>query len=150
MKDSHIISHHPRNTKAGLVSGLIAGLVSSIVLMILSTVVAIPDFNFVLIQGSVFGLADSALTAWVVYFVISLAWGYLYSFIEPKMESDSPVKKGLFAGFIIWAFFMIVLMPIAGAGFFLKEYGLSAAITVLIVDLVFGDVLGYAYDKLNS
>lgn len=136
--------------KSGLMSGLIASVVSSIVLMIMTSIVLVPEFNFVLIEGSIFGLAETALSAWIVYFLFGLFWGYLYALIEPALPGNSPVTKGIIAGFLMWIIYMLVLMPLAGTGVFLKQYGFNAVLIILVVDLVFGIVLGYFYDRLRK
>jgi len=138
------------NVKAGLKSGFIASAISSIALMIMTSIILIPKFNFILIEGSIFGLAETVLYSWIIYFVFGLIWGYVYALSEPALKvANSSFVKGIIAGFIIWII-LLIFMPIAGAGIFLKHYGLKAAVIILIANLVFGIVLGYFYDLLRT
>lgn len=136
------------SVKSGLWAGFIASLVSAIILVVLTAVIVIPDFNFVLLESSIFGLADSITAAWIVYFVVgTLVWGLLYGVFESYFPKKEPSSKGLVFGFIIWLVFMVGLMPLAEAGLFLQRFGYVAALIVLITDLVFGVTLGLVYDK---
>lgn len=151
MKDTNSINGKSVvNIKASLIAGFIASIISSIVLMITTSIILIPEFNFISIQGSIFGLAETALSAWIVYFIFGLIWGYLYALIEPNLPKDSIFGKGLIVGILIWIIYMLILMPLAGAGLFLKEYGLRAAAIILVVDLVFGVVTAYFYNRFRK
>ena len=152
MKDKNSINGSKAvvSAKAGLMSGFIASVVSSMILMIMTSIILVPEFNFVLVEGSIFGLAETALSAWIVYFVFGFIWGYLYAVIEPSLPGEGAIFKGIIAGLLIWLAYMLILMPLAGTGLFLKQYGFKAAAIILVVDLAFGIVLGYFYDRLRK
>jgi len=136
--------------KAGLIAGFIASAFSGIALLIIEWLALVPQFNFVLIQGSIFDLEERAIASWIVYFAIgAFIWGLLYASAEPTLSGNNSVKKGLVFGVMIWFIVMIFVMPIACAGFFLREYGVAAAGLVFLVDLIFGASLGYFYNKLK-
>ncbi len=136
------------NYKAGMISGLIASAVSSLVLILAAALAFVPQFNYIMIQGSLFGLASGALSAWVAYFLIGIfIWGNLYAAIEPSLTMRSNSAKGLVFGLIVWLIVMIIMMPMTNAGFFVREYGLAAALIVLVTDLVFGVVASNMYSR---
>ena len=138
------------NITAALTSGFIASAISSLVLILTTSLALIPQFDFVAIQGSIFGLTSTAISAWVIYFVIgTFLWGLLYPLIEPYLGAKTPAARGALFGIIIWIIVMVALMPLAQAGFFLKEYGFGAAAIVLLTDLVFGASIGHFYNKLR-
>ena len=156
MKDGSNINIHTTNDhnhhmiKQGMLAGFIASAVSSLVLIALTSLILIPEFDFVSIQGSLFGLAGTATSAWLVYFIIgTFVWGTFYSFLEEKLSGEGPVSKGVLFGFLVWIIVMAVLMPLAGEGFFLmQKYGYTAAGIVFLTDLVFGVTTAYFYKKL--
>ncbi len=135
--------------KNGLLAGFVASAVSSIVLTLLTAIATIPEFNFIQIQGSIFGIGSTVAAAWATYFAVGLIWGLFYTLIERYLPTASGVIKGALYGILVYVLVMIVLMPLAGVGFFLQNFGFMAALIVLISDLLFGILLGYFYEKLN-
>lgn len=151
MKDSNISFNKKNvNVQKGLLSGFIASAVSSVVLVLLTSLVVIPDFNYIAIQGSLFGITGAALSAWAVYFILgTFIWGLLYAFLEPHLAGQRGSSKGILYGFLVWIAVMLIFMPFTEAGFFLKQYSVSAAGIILVTDLIFGATLGYFYEKLR-
>ncbi len=149
-QNSHLHEHHDNaSLKHAILAGFIASTVSSLVLIILTSVILIPKFDFISIQGSIFGLAGTAMSAWAVYFIIgTFVWGPLYSMLEPKIANNT-LNRGFLFGLLLWLIVMAILMPLAGEGFFLmNKYSMSAAAVVLVVDLTFGLTTAYFYNKL--
>ncbi len=70
MADINLVKR--RNTGAALISGLVASAISGFVLMLMGSLALVPEFDFVLIQGSIFNLAGTAIAAWSVYFFIGI------------------------------------------------------------------------------
>lgn len=137
--------------KAGLCAGFMASVISSLVLLVLTSLSLIPEFDFVVIQGALFGFAGTVLSAWIVYFIIgTLIWGSLYASMESRIAGNNPFSKGLLFGLFIWLIIMIVMMPLAGVGIFVKQYGLVAAGIMLLTDLVFGVSTAFFYAKCRE
>jgi hypothetical protein len=63
--------------------------------------------------------------------------------------SGSAFQKGIDFGITIWLIIMIILMPLAGVGIFVRQYGITAAGVILTTDLIFGLVVAYSYKKLR-
>lgn len=138
------------NMMAGLNAGFIASAISLLFLALTTWMALVPEFNYVLIQGSIFGFTKTIFSGWIIYFLIgAIFWGSLYAGLDPYLLSTNPVTKGIIFGLIVWLIVMIVLMPIAGAGMFLEHYGFLAAIVILLSDLVFGVSISYFYGKLK-
>ncbi len=147
MKDNLII--RKVSVRSGAISGFIASLISSIVLIILTALIVIPQFNYVSIYGSLVGVTDNAIAAWIVYFIIgTFVWGILYAFTHEYLPDENFVTKGMVFGLAVWVFLMIILMPLAGQSVFLREFGYSAAGITLIAQLIFGIVLAWTYEKI--
>lgn len=149
-QNAHSHDHHDHaSLKHAMLAGFVASAVSSLALIILTSVILIPEFDFISIQGSIFGLAGTAVSAWAVYFIIgTFIWGPLYSMLEPKIAKNT-LNRGLLFGLLVWLIVMAILMPLAGEGFFLMhKYSMSAAAIVLVVDLIFGLTTAYFYNKL--
>lgn len=138
------------NMRAGMIAGFIASAISGLVLAGATAFALAPEFDFVTVQGSIFGLAQNIIAAWMVYFIIgTFLWGTIYAAAQKRLTNTHPVGKGLLFGLFIWFIVMIILMPMADAGAFLQEYGITAAIVVLVTDLIFGMILGFFYNILN-
>lgn len=58
--------------------------------------------------------------------------------------------KGTLVGVAAWLVMMVVVMPMAGAGFFALNIGLMATIMTLVVHVIFGAVLGGTFGALVS
>jgi uncharacterized membrane protein YagU involved in acid resistance len=67
----------------------------------------------------------------------------IYFALVPRFLPGPPLVKGLVFGFVLWLLAATVVMPMAGAGFFMSEIGgIKAAIAALLGHLVYGGLLG--------
>jgi Na+-transporting NADH:ubiquinone oxidoreductase subunit NqrC len=144
------------NIPGGMTAGFVASLISGLFIILVGALAIIPNYNYIKIQASLFtslfGLAkDAAIIAWVIYFVMgTFIWGTLYALMQPKLSGDTQTKKGLMFGVFTWLVYMMILMPIAGEGFFALKYGIAAVIFTLVLNLIFGAVLGATYNKASD
>jgi len=53
-------------------------------------------------------------------------------------------------GVLAWGLMMVMVMPMAGAGFFGLSLGMMAPVMTLMLHLVYGAVLGSVYGKLTN
>lgn len=137
--------------KAGLAAGFIASAISLMFLALTTWMALVPEFNYVLIQGSIFGFAKTIFSGWIVYFLIgAIFWGSLYAWLEPNLLSPKPITRGIIFGLIVWLIVMVILMPIAGVGIFIKQYGFLSSIIILMTDLVFGVAIACFYERLRK
>jgi len=103
-------------------------------------------------SGAIFGtpLHDRAL-GWIVHFFMgTMVGGVLFVFAEPKLQADTCAKRGVLFGLLVWLAFMLVLMPLAGAGPFGFRISVLAPLALLVFHLIYGVVLGWTYGKLHS
>jgi len=60
-----------------------------------------------------------------------------------------PWLKGIIFGVFTWLMMMVTFMPLAGAGFFGAKVDISTHIGLLLLNLIFGAVLGVTYGLLG-
>ncbi len=97
------------------------------------------------------GSLPKPLGGWLWYFVIgTLWWGALYAVIEPILPGRRPWIKGMSFGVGAALFVMLMVMPLAGAGYFGMHLELVQPIVTLIEHLIYGWVLGVVYSRLSQ
>jgi len=88
---------------------------------------------------------------WVMHFMIGTAvWGVLFALFSQFFPGGNSIIKGMVFGTLAWVMMMVLVMPMAGAGLFGLSMGMMAPIMTWILHLIYGAVLGGAYDKLNA
>lgn len=140
----------------GIIAGLLATVAVSAAMLLeraLGFGVRLGIIQLVLkASGAIFGtpLHDRAL-GWIIHFLMgSVVGGVLFVFTEPKLQADTCAKRGVLFGLLLWLAFMLVLMPLAGAGPFGFRISVLAPLTLLVFHLIYGVVLGWSYGKLQS
>jgi hypothetical protein len=73
----------------------------------------------------------------------------LGSHSDPAASRPAPWLKGIIFGVFTWLMMMVTFMPLAGAGFFGAKVDISTHIGLLVLNLIFGAVLGVTYDLLG-
>jgi len=66
------------------------------------------------------------------------------------LPGNGYVSKGMVFGVLAWGLMMVMVMPMAGAGFFGLSLGMMAPVMTLMLHLVYGAVLGSVYGKLTN
>ena len=88
---------------------------------------------------------------WAAHFVIGIVvYGIAIAVLDSKLPGTSPVGHGVMLGVIGWLIMMLVLMPMAGAGMFGMNMGVMAPMMTLVLHLIFGAVLGWAYGRSGA
>lgn len=83
---------------------------------------------------------------WVWHFVIgTLWWGALYAIMEPILPGKRGWTKGLSFGFGAALFILLMVMPLAGAGFFGMHLSALQPMVTVGEHLIYGAVLGSIY-----
>lgn len=133
------------NLWKGLVAGFVATIVLSAIMIAKAMVGLMPDLNVIAMLTRLFG-GSSPIVGWVVHFLIgTVLWGILFAWFDPQLPGASHWLKGVVFAIGAWVLMMVVVMPIAGAGFFAANLGIMAAIVTLILHLIYGAVLGGVY-----
>ncbi|MDP3334297.1 MAG: hypothetical protein Q8S55_20270 [Methylococcaceae bacterium] len=80
-----------------------------------------------------------------------LVFPLIYALILYRFLPGTPLIKGLTGGLILWVLAETMVMPMAGAGFFMSEIGgLKAVMAALMGHLVYGGLLGVIAAREHS
>ncbi len=131
----------------GMLAGFIATAVLSMVMLMKSAMGLMPNLSIIAMMAGMMG--GSQATAWIVHFLIgTVLWGVVFAWLDPHLPGAHHWTRGIVFGIGAWLLMMIVMMPMAGAGFFGIEKGIMAPAMTLVLHMVWGAVLGGAYGWL--
>lgn len=138
-----------------LVAAFGATVVLSIVMIFKSTMGVMPAMNAVAMlthmTHGMLGTPLSPAVGWVVHFLIgTVLWGVLFSVLYSRLPGASAVPKALTFSVIAWLLMMVIVMPMAGKGFFALHIGIMAAVATLVLHLIWGLALGLLYQWLTT
>jgi hypothetical protein len=123
----------------GMVAGLLATAVLSAAMSVMVGAGLAPD---------IIGLISHTLrsgrdTGWIVHFLVgTVAWGGFFAILQPFLPSRSILVRGMMFSVAAWLAMMLILMPIADAGYFGLSLGWTTPFTTLLLHLIFGATLG--------
>lgn len=137
----------------GMVAGFIATIVLSALMLLKSGMGMLPQLNAIQMQtqmlNNFLGTPATPVVGWISHFIIgTVVWGGLFAALNHRIPGKNELNKGLIFSVCAWLLMMLLVMPMAGAGFFGLNIGVMAPIATLVLHLIFGAVLGYAYAKL--
>ncbi len=133
-----------QNIGKGLVAGFAATVVLSALMIAKGAMGLMPELEIARMLGTMLG--DGPGVGWLAHFMIgTLLWGVLFAWLDPTLPGSSHMMKGVIFGLGAWLLMMIIVMPMAGAGFFGLNLGLMAPIMTLLLHAIFGAVLGGVY-----
>lgn len=135
--------------------GFLAGFIATVVLsalMVMKAVMGImPQLDLPKMISGMMGAPETPMIGWIVHFMIgTLVYGFAIAWLGRGHPGKSSIGSGVLLAFIGWLIMMLVLMPMAGAGFFGMNMGIMAPIMTLVLHLIFGVVLGWTYDRLTA
>jgi len=134
------------NLKAGLVAGCLATIVLSVMMIAKNMMGVMPGLDVIHMLSGMTGLPTAG--GWIVHFMIgTIAWGGGFAILYDHIPGSSALVKGVVFGVGAWLAMMIAIMPMAGAGFFGMSLGITAPMMTLILHIIFGAVLGIAYQS---
>lgn len=135
----------------GLLAGLAATLVLSALMVMKATMGVMRELDLPRMIAGMMGSPEAPMLGWAVHFLIGIVgYGLGMAFLNARLPGDSPTVHGVIIGVVGWLLMMVMVMPMAGAGLFGMNMGLMAPAMTLVLHLVFGAVLGWAYGKLLS
>ncbi|WP_432745220.1 DUF6789 family protein [Methylobacter sp. G7] len=80
-----------------------------------------------------------------------LVFPLVYAIVVFRFLPGAPIIKGLTWGLILWLIAETLVMPMAGAGFFMSEIsGMKAVMAALMGHLVYGGLLGVIAGKADN
>jgi len=129
----------------GVLSGIVATAVMAALMLMKSAVGFMPQLDVIQMLSGMMGI--SAAMAWVVHFGIGAIWGLLFALAYNVIPGGNAPVKGMLFGAAAWLAMMVMVMPMAGGGFFAMKLGLMAPFMTLVLHLVFGAVMGLVYGK---
>ena len=133
------------NIAKGMIAGFVATIVLSALMVMKQMMGLMPQLNPVEMLTNMAG-ASTPTVGWIMHFFIgSVMWGVLFAWLNPHLPGDSHWLKGILFGISAWLIMMIVVMPMAGAGFFGMKLGMMAPMMTLVLHIIFGAVLGGVY-----
>jgi Family of unknown function (DUF6789) len=146
-----------RDISRGLISGFFATLVLALLLLTkgfipqLDTITTLDGILRALMNTLGERAPPSPFGGWLWHFVIgTLWWGALYAIMEPILPGKWPWIKGMSFGFGAALYIMLLVMPLAGAGFFGMRLEAVQPLITLIEHLIYGSVLGYLYGRSSK
>ncbi len=142
-------------TGKSMIAGFIATVVLSIFMVLKMKMGLMPELNAIkmltTMAHGMLGTPATPLVGWAMHFMIgTVVWGVLFALIGKALPGSSYLTKGLSFGVLAWVLMMVMVMPMAGAGFFGLSLGIMAPVMTLMLHLIYGAVLGLLYGGLTS
>jgi hypothetical protein len=136
------------NALKGMVAGLVGTLVLSALMIINSATALMPEIHIIRWLTALGTLSVSA--AWMDHFIVGvIVWGLLFAVYDGAASRPEPWLKGVIFGVFSWLMMMVMFMPLAGAGFFGSKIDISTHMGLLVLNLIFGAVMGVTYGLLG-
>jgi hypothetical protein len=133
------------NIGKGILGGIVGTAVMSALMLMKSAMGLMPELDVIQMLSGMMGI--SAGIAWVIHFMIGAIWGVLFALSYRVIPGGSSVVKGMLFGVGAWLMMMIMVMPMAGAGFFGMKMGMMAPVMTLMLHIILGAVMGMVYGK---
>lgn len=136
------------NIKKGIIAGFVATIVLSILMIMKQMMGFMPEMNPIQMITQMMGTQSMAI-GWVIHFFIgTIMWGILFALVDPFLPGYHWFRGVIFATGA-WLIMMVVMMPMAGAGFFAMNMGMMGAMGPLMGHWIFGIVLGGVYGAIK-
>ena len=133
----------------GIVAGFVATFVLSAMMLMKRSMGLMPELDPVAMISAMAG-ASSPVVGWIGHFVIgSIFWGGGFAIVSPYLPGPYRLRGTIFA-LGAWLMMMMVVMPMAGAGWFGLGLGVMAPVVTLALHVVFGLVLGTIYGLVDT
>jgi hypothetical protein len=130
----------------GMMAGLAGALVLAGFFMLNGETGLVPGLDFIAMLGDVTG--TGRIGGWMFHLAIAAVWGSLFAWLDPDLPGDSLRQRGIIFAVVPWLLMMLLLMPLAGHGFFGMDDGVLLPFGALLMHVVFGAVMGGTYGWL--
>lgn len=129
----------------GMIAGLIATLVLSALMVMKAMMGMMPQLNIITMLSAMFRSRNPAM-GWLLHVMIgTVIWGTLFARVQDRLPGSTATVRGIVFGIAAWVLMMIVVMPMAGAGFFGLHFGVAAPLMTLMLHMVYGATLGVSF-----
>jgi len=135
--------------KNGLIGGFVGSAVLAILFVMKGMMGVMPQMDIIAMMSTMMGMGMAM--GWVAHFVIgTVIWGGIFSIANGSIPGGSQTGKGIVLGIAAWLMMMIIVMPMAGGGFFGMNFGMMGFAVPLIMHIIFGAVLGFTASYLEQ
>ena len=136
-------------TKYAVISSAVATFVAAAMMMMNNALHSIPELHVARTLAGILGHPDTPLVGWVAFLILGvLVCGLLFAGVAPRIPTRSYLVKGLIFGVGSWLFMMVVMMPLAGAGFFGVVRGHVLPLASLVLNLSYWLTLSLVFRYL--
>lgn len=138
------------NLARSLLGGFIGTVVLTIMMYAVAPVMTGQKMDIAAMLGGM--MAHSRTLGMIVHFVLgTIGFPLIYTLLVYRLAGGPPVVKGMIWGGILWLAAQVIVMPMAGAGFFSSAAGgMKAAVASLLGHLVYGMILGGITGRIDS
>ncbi len=129
----------------GIIAGFAATTVLSAFMVMKQMMGMMPDLDVIAVLTKMSG-SSSPGVGWLMHFAIgSIVWGGLFALIQDHVPGGNIILRGAIFGAGAWLLMMVMVMPMAGAGLFGLNFGMTAPVMTFLLHEVFGCTLGAVY-----
>lgn len=145
-----------KNLQKGIASGFCATMILSMAMYVKAHLSPHPQVisALTLISHRVIDSPSWIWIGWAYHFVIgTFLWGILFSFVAAAVRPRRPLATwATGTGFAVgaWVLMLVIVMPLAGAGFFARKAGVDLLYATLILHVIWGTVLGLVFFALSA
>jgi hypothetical protein len=140
------------DTGKGIIAGIVGALALALLMFAKDAIGLVPEVSLLAPLMKLAG-TTSALNGWIVFFVINALFvGAVFAALDAHLErpeGSEELMRGALFGVGLWVLTMIFLMPMAGAGAFAMNYGITAPVALFAAQLIQGMVMGGVYGALR-
>jgi uncharacterized membrane protein YagU involved in acid resistance len=140
---------NPNIVKA-ILGGIAGTLMMSLMMRFVAPMMVGQPMNIAAMLGNMMG--NNYAMGMAVHIMLGvLVFPLIYAILIFRFLPGAPLLKGLTWGLILWLIAETLIMPMAGAGFFMSEIGgMKAVIAALMGHLVYGGLLGVITGRADS
>ena len=132
-----------------MVAGFVATIVLSAMMMGKAAMGVMPELDPVGMIANM--MRVSMAMGWVIHFMIGIIiWGVAFAVLLKVLPGSQLWIKGAVFGVGAWLLMMVAVMPMAGAGLFGMQMGMTAPVMTFVMHLIYSAVLGAVYGALPS
>lgn len=132
---------NPNNIKA-ILGGIVGTLMMSLMMRFAAPMMVGQPMDIAAMLGNMMG--DVYALGMAVHILLGVfVFPVIYTILVFRLLPGGPLIKGMTWGLILWLIAETMVMPMAGAGFFMSEIGgIKAVMAALMGHLVYGGLLG--------
>lgn len=135
--------------KNGLIGGFVGSAVLAVMFVLKGMMGITPNLDIIKMLSAMMGM--SAMMAWVAHFMIgTIVWGGIFAVANSAIPGGSQTGKGVVVGLAAWLMMEVIVMPMAGGGFFGLNFGMMGVAMPLVLHILFGGVMGFTASYLGE